>query len=38
VHGCAEHLGRYCHVIDSLVSRGFAVAGMDHRGQLEARA
>lgn len=31
-HGHAEHLGRYHHVIDALLARGYAVAGQDHRG------
>lgn len=31
-HGHAEHLGRYGHVVASLVSSGFAVYGLDHRG------
>jgi len=32
VHGYAEHLGRYAHVIDHLLRHGLAVAGLDHRG------
>ena len=35
-HGYAEHLGRYAHVIEALVERGYAVAGLDHRGQGES--
>lgn len=31
-HGLAEHVGRYAHVRDALVARGFAVYGHDHRG------
>jgi alpha-beta hydrolase superfamily lysophospholipase len=31
-HGHAEHLGRYGHVVAALVSSGFAVYGLDHRG------
>ncbi len=31
-HGHAEHLGRYAHVIDAIVSEGYAVYGQDHRG------
>ncbi|HYH13217.1 MAG TPA: alpha/beta hydrolase [Thermomicrobiales bacterium] len=31
-HGHAEHLGRYGHVVSALVSDGFAVYGLDHRG------
>lgn len=31
-HGHAEHVGRYHHVIDALVSRDYAVATQDHRG------
>ncbi|MCW5892164.1 MAG: lysophospholipase [bacterium] len=31
-HGYAEHVGRYDHVVAHLVARGFAVAGVDHRG------
>ena len=32
VHGHAEHLGRYEHVIAALCGAGFSVVGMDHRG------
>jgi alpha-beta hydrolase superfamily lysophospholipase len=32
VHGYAEHIGRYVHVADYLVGRGYAVYGLDHRG------
>ena len=32
VHGYAEHLGRYNHVVNALVDRDFAVVGLDHRG------
>lgn len=32
VHGHGEHSGRYGHVAESLVSRGFAVAAFDLRG------
>lgn len=32
VHGYGEHLGRYHHVIEVLVQRGYAVYGIDHRG------
>ena len=35
-HGYAEHLGRYAHVIEALVERGYAVAGLDHRGHGES--
>jgi acylglycerol lipase len=31
-HGHAEHLGRYAHLIEALVSAGYAVYGQDHRG------
>jgi len=31
-HGHGEHSGRYENVVDSLVPRGFAVYGFDHRG------
>jgi alpha-beta hydrolase superfamily lysophospholipase len=31
-HGYAEHLGRYQEFIAHLGARGFAVAGIDHRG------
>jgi len=32
VHGYAEHIGRYAHVAERLVERGYAVYGLDHRG------
>lgn len=32
VHGHAEHIGRYNHVISALNERGYAVYGQDHRG------
>ena len=32
VHGHAEHLGRYGHVVDALTARGYVVVGQDHRG------
>lgn len=31
-HGMGEHIGRYTHVIESLVSGGWTVYGNDHRG------
>jgi acylglycerol lipase len=31
-HGAGEHIGRYEHVAARLVSSGFAVYGLDHRG------
>jgi acylglycerol lipase len=31
-HGAGEHIGRYEHVAARLVSDGFAVYGLDHRG------
>lgn len=31
VHGLSEHSGRYAHVADHLVTRGFAVYAYDHR-------
>ncbi len=31
-HGYAEHSGRYKHVAELLVERGFAVYALDHRG------
>lgn len=31
VHGLAEHIGRYAHVAEYLVARGYAVYGLDHR-------
>lgn len=32
VHGYAEHLGRYEHVIEALCRSGYSVVGMDDRG------
>lgn len=32
VHGHAEHIGRYGHVIATLTTHGYAVYGQDHRG------
>ncbi len=32
VHGMGEHCGRYGHVADALLARGYAVAAHDHRG------
>lgn len=32
VHGYAEHIGRYAHVIDHFASLGYAVHGFDVRG------
>ncbi|MFP4477738.1 MAG: lysophospholipase [Desulfatibacillaceae bacterium] len=32
VHGFGEHGGRYPHLVEALVSRGFEVWAMDHRG------
>ncbi len=32
VHGYAEHRGRYPHVIEAMVARGYAVFALDHRG------
>lgn len=32
VHGHGEHSGRYQHVVNHLVSRGFALYALDHRG------
>ncbi len=32
VHGYAEHVGRYDHVVTSLLDGGYAVAAVDHRG------
>lgn len=31
-HGHVEHLGRYGHIVASLVARGYAVYGLDDRG------
>ena len=32
VHGYGEHMGRYAHVVEALVQRGYAVYTIDHRG------
>ena len=32
MHGLSEHSGRYAHVVDFFVERGFAVRCYDHRG------
>lgn len=32
IHGYGEHHGRYTHVIEALVSAGYAVFALDHRG------
>lgn len=32
VHGIGEHSGRYIHVVDYLVLRGYAIYAFDHRG------
>lgn len=32
VHGYAEHMGRYAHVIEALVPHDYAVYAIDHRG------
>lgn len=31
-HGLGEHIGRFAHVADWLVARGWRVVGFDHRG------
>jgi acylglycerol lipase len=31
-HGAGEHIGRYEHVVDRLLSERYAVYGLDHRG------
>ena len=36
VHGKSEHIGRYAHLIQALVQRGYAVYGVDHRGHGES--
>lgn len=36
LHGLAEHSGRYEHVADAWVARGFAVHAYDHRGHGES--
>jgi acylglycerol lipase len=35
-HGYAEHIGRYAHVVETLVNAGIAVAAVDHRGHGES--
>lgn len=37
VHGHGEHSGRYMNVVDSLLPRGYAVYGFDHRGHGRSR-
>jgi alpha-beta hydrolase superfamily lysophospholipase len=37
VHGIAEHAGRYAHVAEALVKRGYAVYAVDHRGHGESQ-
>jgi len=32
VHGLGEHSGRYPHVVNHLVPKGYAIYGFDHRG------
>ncbi len=32
VHGLGEHGGRYPHLVDHLVSKGYAIYALDHRG------
>ncbi|MCE7741588.1 MAG: alpha/beta hydrolase [Candidatus Heimdallarchaeota archaeon] len=32
IHGGVEHVGRYKHLVDYLVTKNFAVYGNDHRG------
>ena len=32
VHGIGEHMGRYTHVVEALVQRGYGVHMLDHRG------
>jgi alpha-beta hydrolase superfamily lysophospholipase len=32
VHGMGEHMGRYSHVAEMLISEGYAVIGFDQRG------
>jgi acylglycerol lipase len=36
VHGYGEHAGRYRHVIEALVARGYGVHALDHRGHGES--
>lgn len=31
-HGVGEHSGRYAHLVQALLARGFAVYALDHRG------
>ncbi|BDI21308.1 alpha/beta hydrolase [Herbiconiux sp. L3-i23] len=31
-HGVGEHVGRYAHLVDSLVAAGYSVVADDHRG------
>ena len=37
VHGIGEHMGRYSHVVEVLVQRGYAVYSIDHRGHGESQ-
>ncbi|VAW30870.1 Lysophospholipase; Monoglyceride lipase, partial [hydrothermal vent metagenome] len=32
VHGMGEHGGRYPHVVNALVPKGYAIYAADHRG------
>ncbi len=36
-HGIGEHMGRYSHVVEVLVQRGYAVYSIDHRGHGESQ-
>ena len=36
VHGFGDHSGRYLHVIDDLVARGFSTIALDYRGHGKA--
>ncbi|HEX8682113.1 MAG TPA: alpha/beta hydrolase [Ardenticatenaceae bacterium] len=36
VHGVHEHMGRYKHVLEALVARGYAAFALDHRGHGES--
>jgi len=36
VHGFGDHSGRYLHVIDGLVARGFSAIALDYRGHGKA--
>lgn len=36
VHGYGEHMGRYRHVVEAMVKRGYAVWALDHRGHGES--